>query len=76
MHHKYRVEIMDTEGEVKETATYKTKNQIRHTYNIPLYIIDKIIKNTNDSTGTTKTHLVYRNLMQTMRIHLNTPQLF
>jgi len=54
MQFKYRVEILDTTtSEVLEAWMYKTKRDIAETYNIPMYIIDKIIKKTNDSTFTT-----------------------
>jgi len=78
MQFKYRVEILDTTtGEVLEGWEYKTKRDIAETYNIPMYIIDKIIKKTNDSTFTTKrdAHMVYKELMKTMRIEIITPQI-
>jgi len=76
MQYKYRVEILDNStGEVKESQEYKTKKNIIEKYSIPMYIVDKIIKKTNDSTFTTKrdSHLVYRDLMNTMRIEIIKP---
>jgi len=74
---KYRVEILDECGAVKEAWDYKTKGAISDSYNIPLYIIDKIIKKTNDTTFTTKreAHMVYRELMGSMKIHIMKPKL-
>lgn len=77
MQYKYRVDIFDTEsGELKESWEYRTKGDISSTYSIPMYIIDKIIKKTNDPTFTTKreSHMVYKELMQSMRIELVKPQ--
>jgi len=76
MQYKYRVEILDNStGEVKESQEYKTKKNIIEKYSIPMYIVDKIIKKTNDSTFTTKrdSHLVYRDLMNTMKIEIIKP---
>jgi hypothetical protein len=76
MQYKYRVEILDNStGEVKESQKYKTKKNIIEKYSIPMYIVDKIIKKTNDSTFTIKrdSHLVYRDLMNTMRIEIIKP---
>jgi hypothetical protein len=78
MQYKYRVEIIDIEtGEVKECWDYRTKKDIAETYTIPMYIIDKLIKKTNDATFTTKRepHMVYKELMQSMRIEINRPKL-
>jgi hypothetical protein len=77
MHYKYRVEILDKEtGEAKESWDFKTKNGICESYNIPMYIIDKLIKKTNDPSFTTKrdSHMVYKDLMQSMRIEIRKPQ--
>jgi len=76
MQYKYRVEILDiSNGEVNESQEYKTKKNIIEKYSIPMYIVDKIIKKTNDSTFTTKrdSHLVYRDLMNTMKIEIIKP---
>jgi hypothetical protein len=78
MQYKYRVEILDIETcEVKECWDYRTKQDISETYKIPMYIIDKLIKKTNDSTYTTKRnpHMVYKELMNSMRIEINRPKL-
>lgn len=78
MQYKYRVEILDNStGEVKESQEYKTKKNIIEKYSIPMYIVDKIIKKTNDSTFTTKrdSHLVYRDLMNTMKIEIIKPNI-
>jgi hypothetical protein len=78
MQYKYRVEIFDNEtGESKECWDYKTKQGICDTYNIPMYIIDKLIKKTNDATFTTKrdSHMVYKELMKMMRIEIIKPKL-
>lgn len=78
MQYKYRVEIIDNEtGEIKESWDYRTKRDIAETYTIPIYIIDKLIKKTNDSTYTTKRdpHMVYKELMQSMRIEISKPKL-
>ena len=77
MQYKYRVEIVDKEtSEVKESRDFKTKKNIIETYNIPMYIVDKIIKKTNDSAFTTKrdSHMVYKDLMQTLRIEIIKPK--
>ena len=77
MQFKYRVEILDECGVVSEAWDFKTKGDISSSYSIPLYIIDKIIKKTNDSSFTTKrkAHLVYRELMDSMKIHIIKPKL-
>ena len=78
MQYKYRVEIVDKEtGEVKKSREYKTKKNMIEAYNIPMYIIDKIIKKTNDATFATKreSHMVYKDLMQTMRIQIIKPSI-
>lgn len=78
MQFKYRVEIFDIEtGESKESWDYQTKRDIGETYSIPMYIIDKLIRKTNDSTFTTKrdSHMVYKDLMQSMRIEIIKPKL-
>ncbi len=77
MQYKYRVEILDiSTGEVNESQEYKTKKNIIEKYSIPMYIVDKIIKKTNDSTFTTKreSHMVYKDLMNTMRIEIIKPK--
>lgn len=77
MQYKYRVEILDNEtGEVKESWDYRTKKDIAETYTIPMYIIDKLIKKTNDATFTTKrdSHMVYKDLMQSMKIEIIKPK--
>ena len=77
MQYKYRVEILDiSTGEVNESQEYKTKKNIVEKYSIPMYIVDKIIKKTNDSTFTTKreSHMVYKDLMNTMRIEIIKPK--
>jgi hypothetical protein len=77
MQYKYRVEILDiSTGEVNESHEYKTKKNIIEKYSIPMYIVDKIIKKTNDSTFTTKreSHMVYKDLMNTMRIEIIKPK--
>lgn len=77
MQYKYRVEILDSStGEVKESQEYKTKKNIIEKYSIPMYIVDKIIKKTNDSTFATKrdSHMVYRDLMNTMKIEIIKPK--
>lgn len=78
MQYKYRVEILDTEtGIIKECWDYKTKKDISKSYEIPMYIIDKIIKKTNVPDFSTKreSHMVYKDLMQSMRIEINKPNL-
>ena len=76
MRYKYRVEILDENKEIIETWACKTKKEISEGYTLPLYIIDKIIKKTNDPTYPIKRdHLVYRDIMQQMRIQLIKPQL-
>ena len=77
MQYKYRVEILDiSTGEVKETQEYKTKKNIIAKYSIPMYIVDKIIRKTNDSTFNTKRdpHMVYKDLMNTMKIEIIKPK--
>lgn len=78
MQYKYRVEILNSEtNEIKESWDFKTKKDISESYSIPMYMIDKIIKKTNDAQYTTKRepHSIYKELMQTMRITLNKPKL-
>lgn len=78
MQFKYRVEIIDIETrEVKECWDYRTKQDISEECRIPMYIIDKLIKKTNDPTYTTKRnpHMVYKELMDSMRIEINRPKL-
>ena len=77
MQYKYRVEILDiSTGEVNESQEYKTKKNIIEKYSIPMYIVDTIIKKTNDSTFTTKreSHMVYKDLINTMRIEIIKPK--
>jgi hypothetical protein len=77
MQFKYRVEILDNEtGEVKESWEYQTKRDIGETYTIPMYMVDKLIKKTNDPKFTTKrdSHMVYKELMQSMRIEIIRPK--
>ena len=77
MQYKYRVEILSESGEVQESHGYKTKKSISEDYDIPLYMIEKIIKLTNDSSYGTKrdSHFVYRDLVKSMKIHFIKPQL-
>jgi hypothetical protein len=77
MQYKYRVDILDNEtSEIKESWEFKTKRDISESYSIPMYMIDKIIKKTNDPKFSTKrkSHMVYKELMQSMRIELIKPQ--
>jgi len=77
MQYKYRVTIFDESGEMKESWEFKTKGDIKESYKIPMYIIDKIIKKTNDPSFVTKreSHMVYKELMKSMTIELIKPQL-
>lgn len=72
---KYRVEFLDETGEIKESWDYQKKKDVSADYNIPMYLIDKIIRKTNDPQYTTKreAHYIYRDLMNTMKIHLIKP---
>ncbi len=77
MQHKYRVDILDESGEVTESWDYTTKYNISTDYDIPLYMIEKIIKMTNNANYTTKreSHFIYRDLVKSMKIYLNKPPL-
>ncbi len=75
---KYRVEILNNEtGKVIECWSFRTRRDISIEYNIPTYIIDKIIKKTNIPEYTTKRdpHMIYKEIMQSMRIKYNKPKL-
>ncbi|RYE55278.1 MAG: hypothetical protein EOP48_10540 [Sphingobacteriales bacterium] len=54
MKEKYLVEVHDESGKLKQMQTYKTRKDIARAYNIPLYIVDKIIKISNDLSLKTK----------------------
>ena len=77
MKEKYLVEI-NLPGEETKMATFKTRQEIVEEYNIPLYIVDKIIKISNDLTFQTKrkSHRIFRELVETMKIYLILPKLY
>lgn len=76
MKEKYLVEISETDAEI-HTKTFKTRQEIVKMYDIPLYIVDKIIKMSNDSSYITKRkgHKIFHEIFQRMKIKLIQPTL-
>lgn len=76
---KYSVEIYNEDDEYTwyTTQQFKTRQEIVATFDIPLYIVDKMIKINNDPTFTTKrnSHRVFHDMMNTMKIHLIKPNI-
>ncbi len=69
MQEKYLVEITSSDGSVR-TKSYKTRKQIVDMYEIPLYIVDKLIKVSNDPSFTSKRkgHKIFQETFDTMKI--------
>ncbi len=72
MEYKYRVEILDVCGEVEESWDYKTKKDISISYNIPVYVVNKLIE---DPDCSRKMHQYYKELLSSMRITINRPNI-
>jgi hypothetical protein len=74
MQYKYKMEIMDSNGNVEVMRMYVRKSAIAKDYNIPNYIVDKIIKITNNCDPNfvqkRETQLYYREIVKTMKIYL------
>lgn len=66
MEYKFRVEILDVCGEVEESWDFKTKKDISATYNIPVYVVNKLIADM---------HQYYKELLSSMRISINRPNI-
>lgn len=75
MQPKYLVEVTDETGDVTPQS-FTTRQAIVTHYQIPLYIVDKIIKLTNDPTFIPKrdSHRIYNDLVQSMKIQLIKPK--
>lgn len=75
MQPKYLVEVTNENGEIT-TQTYTTRQAIVLHYQIPLYIVDKIIKLTNDATFVPKrnSHRIYNDLVKSTTIRLIKPK--
>lgn len=71
MKDKYSVEYKGN------TKSFKTKQDIMNTFNVPLYMVDKIIKKTNDPEFVIKCkcHGVYNDFFSAVDIYLNKPDL-
>ena len=52
---------------------FKTKSEITQHFDCPLYIVDKIIKKTEDDNG--KCHMAYDELYKNVCIHILKPKL-
>lgn len=74
MKSKYLVNIYK-DDELQESKSFKTRTEITTQYNIPLYIVDKIIKINNDTSFITKrkSHRIFQELISTMKIILIKP---
>lgn len=78
MQEKYLVEISDPTIEIGfYHKNFKTRQEIVTAYNIPLYIVDKIIKMSNDLSYTTKRkgHRIFQTIFTNMKIYLIQPKL-
>ena len=64
MRDKYLVNYQNTE------LTFKTKQQIQDHYNIPLYLVDKLIQKSNNSSAC---HTIYHNFFTNATITLLEP---
>jgi len=75
MQPKYFVEVTDESAEVTSHSFTTRQGIVKH-YQIPLYIVDKIIKLTNDPTFVPKrnSHRIYNDLVQSMTIQLIKPK--
>lgn len=74
MQPKYLVSVFSESGDISEDS-FTTRQEIVSHYKIPLYIVDKMIKLTNDPKFTTKrnSHRIYNDLVNSMTIHLIKP---
>ena len=77
MNDKYFVFKMSTSNSGASYNFFKNKKEISTRYDIPLYMVDKIINMSNHQNFKTKrlSHLIYQDLMQHMRIYLIKPSL-
>lgn len=74
MQPKYLVTVFNDSEDISENA-FSTRQEIVTHYKIPLYIVDKMIKMTNDPNFTAKrnSHRIYNELVNKMTIHLIKP---
>ena len=81
MNPKYLVLTYNNNGTSPKYESYKTKKEIVRDFHIPLYIIDKLISMNNeyfeyfkDPKNRSKSHHVYRDVLQNVMILLIKPQ--
>ena len=69
------VHCSEIDGKVKEYHQFKTRNDIKKKYNIPLYIIDKMISLNNDVDFRSKRDFqkIFQHLIKTVKIYLIRP---
>lgn len=69
MRQKYLIEILNEDMTLSEYS-YQTRSDIAEDYNIPLYIVDKMIKLSNDSGFKTKRkcHKIFQEFVDTHKI--------
>jgi hypothetical protein len=72
---KYLVEVCGDNNEIIKQVTFHKRNQIALEFGIPLYIVDKVIKISNDFTFKTKrkSHKLYQDLIKQMKIYIIKP---
>lgn len=68
------VEITNEDGEIIQQS-FKTKQEIVEQYQVPLYMVNKIIKiNNNNMIYKRKSHNVYADLVDKLKILLIKPK--
>lgn len=74
---KYMVEKFDEEGTMIGHMPFKTRHEVSEFLNIPLYIVDKMIKRNNDDYVEPKRgfHKVYADLANTVKIYVIKPKM-
>jgi hypothetical protein len=81
MLYKYKVVILDENGDEREAWSYMKKSEIANDYCIPHYMVDKLIKmsNTEDYphyvAPKRDPHFIYKDIVKSMRIYLIKPVL-
>jgi hypothetical protein len=70
MNYKYSVKVIKDSGK-EETRKFKTQKEICQYLNLPLYLINKIIKRDNDIPNykLTNTQMIYKDVID--KIHID-----
>jgi hypothetical protein len=73
---KYLIEIVNEPDITQTFKLFKTKKEICTEFNIPEYIVDKLLKINNDSCYTTKRgmHAIYQEIKKNVKIYLLRPK--